>query len=239
MSVSTGIFFFMFFFQANFTNKMGSGWISVKEADARRCVFSTNFGPYFGLFLWKWIDIKRLTFFDNSFVLGLSQTVTDSHNCDWGSQSCVFKSVLVDGYAQSWSQGIFWTVELTKACCFVFSNWKKVQQKGLKLKKLLGSFMTRILRFSFIYAWYFDLCASVKMMKRNNKLGVFELFPVRNWIKKSGRGGSKSGLWVFFSHFHEFLFAKSQLKLRKSVLLLFVGRFQNLSKWSKYVQKEI
>jgi len=35
MSVSTEIFYV--FFQANFTNKVGSGWISVKEADARRC----------------------------------------------------------------------------------------------------------------------------------------------------------------------------------------------------------
>jgi len=72
----------------------------------------------------------------------------------------------------------FWTVEFTKACCFVFSSWKKVQQKGLKFKKLLGSFMSRILRFSFIYAWYCISCASVK---KKQQIGSNWTLP-GNWI---------------------------------------------------------
>lgn len=109
-------------------------------------------------------------------------------------------------------KGFFERLNWQKLAVLYFQIGKKVQQKGLKLKKLLGSFMTRILRFSFIYAWYFDLCASVKMMKRNNKLGVFELFPVRNWIKKSGRGGSKSGRWVFVFTFSRIFICKKSVK---------------------------
>ena len=79
MSVSTEIFYV--FFQANFTNKVGSGWISVKEADARR-IFQYKFWTLFWT-MKLWIDIKRLTFFDNSrdlVKLSLTvMTVTEGH----------------------------------------------------------------------------------------------------------------------------------------------------------------
>jgi hypothetical protein len=49
----------MFFCQANFTNKVGSGWISVKEADARRR-FSVQILDFifWTIFMKLWIDIK-------------------------------------------------------------------------------------------------------------------------------------------------------------------------------------
>lgn len=117
---------------------MGSGWISVKEADARRC-FSVQILDlildYFyesGLISSDWPFLTTLSFLVWVKLSLTAITVTESHKVH---KSCVFKSVLVDGYAQSWSQGIFWTVELTKACCFVFSNWKKSATKGFKIEK--------------------------------------------------------------------------------------------------------
>ena len=136
-----------------------------ERSGCEEMLFSTNFGPYFGL--WKcglissdWPFLTTLALLVWVKLPLTAITVTE------GSQSslklCVFRSVLVDGYAHSWSQGIFERWNWQKLAVLYFQIGKKVQQKGLKLKKLLGSFISRILRFSIIYAWYCISCASVK-----------------------------------------------------------------------------
>jgi len=78
-------------------------------------------------------------------------------------------------------------VELTKACCFVFSNWKKSATKGFKIEKASRKLHIenfKILDYLRVILYFMCEC------KKETTLGVIELFP---GIGSAGRGENESG----------------------------------------------